>query len=90
MADTPPPKPQIDKFRDLARELETDDDEARFDERLKKLTAAPARQKQCRHCGGSGKVPKATDIVPGPVPPPEEWGVCSACGGSGTATLEQP
>jgi hypothetical protein len=31
---------QIDKFRDLARELETDDDEARFDERLKELAGA--------------------------------------------------
>ncbi len=39
MADQPAPKPQIDKFRDLARELETDDDEAAFDERLKKLAA---------------------------------------------------
>ena len=34
---------QIEKFRALARELETDDDEAAFDERLKKLaTAKPA------------------------------------------------
>ena len=32
-------KPQVDMFRDLARELETDDDEARIDERLKKLAA---------------------------------------------------
>jgi len=36
----PTPKPQIEKFRDLARELETDDDEARFDERLKKMAKA--------------------------------------------------
>ena len=28
---------QVDKFQESARELETDDDEARFDERLKKL-----------------------------------------------------
>lgn len=28
---------QADKFREAARELETDDDEKRFDERLKKL-----------------------------------------------------
>jgi hypothetical protein len=44
----PKPSPvtaQIDKFRDLARQLETDDDEARFDERLKKLVAAPAKPK---------------------------------------------
>lgn len=36
MAD--PPKPsQLDKFRDLARELETDEDESRFEEALKKI-----------------------------------------------------
>ncbi len=28
---------QPDKFKQAARELETDDDEARFDERMKKL-----------------------------------------------------
>lgn len=32
--------PQIDKFRDLARELECDDDEAAFDERLKRIATA--------------------------------------------------
>lgn len=32
---------QADKFRDLARELECDEDEAAFDERLKKLATAP-------------------------------------------------
>ena len=32
------PKPsQIDKFKEAARDLETDNDEARFDERMKKL-----------------------------------------------------
>lgn len=30
-------KPQIDKFKTLARELEADEDEARWDERLKKV-----------------------------------------------------
>lgn len=30
-------KPQIDKFKDAARELECDDDERRFKERLGKL-----------------------------------------------------
>jgi hypothetical protein len=30
------------KFRELARQLETHDDEARFDERLKKLAPKPA------------------------------------------------
>lgn len=31
------PKSQADKFREAAKELETDDDEKRFDERLKKI-----------------------------------------------------
>ncbi len=30
-------KPQLDKFKDAARELECDDDAKRFDERLGKL-----------------------------------------------------
>ncbi len=33
----PEPKSQLDKFKDAARELEADDDEARLDERVKKL-----------------------------------------------------
>jgi hypothetical protein len=32
---------QADKFRELARELECDDDEARFEERFKKVATAP-------------------------------------------------
>ena len=32
---------QVDKFRDLARELEADEDEARFEETVKKLAKAP-------------------------------------------------
>ena len=32
---------QAEKFADLARELECDEDEAAFDERLKKLATAP-------------------------------------------------
>ncbi|WP_349513700.1 hypothetical protein [Erythrobacter sp. NFXS35] len=36
-----PEKPQIDKFKDAARELECDDDEQRFKERLGKLVAKP-------------------------------------------------
>lgn len=31
------PKSQLDKFKEAARQLETDDDEARFDEKLGKL-----------------------------------------------------
>ena len=30
-------KSQIDKFKEAARDLETDDDEARFDDRLRKI-----------------------------------------------------
>jgi len=30
-------KTQLDKFKEAARELETDDDEKRFDERVRKL-----------------------------------------------------
>jgi len=32
---------QIGKFREAARQLETDDDEKRFDERLGKIAKAP-------------------------------------------------
>jgi len=31
------PKTQLDKFKEAARDLEADDDEARFDERLRKI-----------------------------------------------------
>lgn len=31
------PKTQLDKFKELAREVEADEDEARWDERLKKV-----------------------------------------------------
>ena len=30
-------KSQLDRFKEAARQLETDDDEARFEEKLKKL-----------------------------------------------------
>ena len=30
-------KPQIDRFKEAARQLETDDDEERFNERMRKL-----------------------------------------------------
>lgn len=35
------PKPQADKFRDLARQLEADEDEARFEDAVKKIVQAP-------------------------------------------------
>lgn len=43
MADPKDPRPQADKFRDLARELECDEDEAAFDERLRQI--APKERK---------------------------------------------
>ena len=36
-----PNKEQIDKFKDAARELETDDDEDRFNRTLGKLAKSP-------------------------------------------------
>ena len=43
MADPQDTRTQAEKFADLARELECDEDEAAFDERLKKLaTTKPA------------------------------------------------
>lgn len=38
-------KSQVDKFREAARELETDDSEERFDERLKRVAKAPKDDK---------------------------------------------
>lgn len=38
------PRSQADKFRDLARELECDEDEARFDERVQRMVRAPLAQ----------------------------------------------
>lgn len=40
-AKTEPPTPQVEKFRDLARELEADESEEAFDERLRKIATAP-------------------------------------------------
>ena len=40
-SDRPDPRPQADKFRDMARELECDEDEAAFNERLRKIAKAP-------------------------------------------------
>ena len=47
MATKAPPtgKSQIQKFRDLARELETDDDDARFAETVKRLAKTPREAK---------------------------------------------
>ena len=42
------PRTQAEKFADLARELECDEDEEAFDERLKKLATAPKDDKPPR------------------------------------------
>lgn len=34
-------KPQLDKFKELAREAECDEDEARFEETVRKIAPAP-------------------------------------------------
>lgn len=46
MNDRQPPKPQADKFRDLARELGCDEDEAKFDEALKRIANAPPQHRE--------------------------------------------
>lgn len=40
-------KSQVEKFKEVARELESDEDEARWDERLKKVVKAkPIEEKR--------------------------------------------
>ena len=39
-------KSQLDRFKEAARELETDDDEERFNERLKKLVKQKPDEKK--------------------------------------------
>jgi hypothetical protein len=41
-------KRQLDKFKEAARELECDDDETHFKERLSRLTKAPRRDKSSK------------------------------------------
>lgn len=45
MADSSSTKRQIDRFKEAARQLETDDDEERFDEKLKRLAKAKPEPK---------------------------------------------
>ena len=40
------PKPQLDKFRDLARELEADEDADRFEETVRKIAPSPLVDKR--------------------------------------------
>ncbi|KKC27968.1 hypothetical protein [Sphingomonas sp. SRS2] len=42
---TDKPKSQSDKFKELARELEVDEDEARWDERLERVARAKPGKK---------------------------------------------
>jgi len=42
---TDQPKPQADKFRDLARKLECDEDEKQFEETVKRVAKAPPEKK---------------------------------------------
>jgi hypothetical protein len=45
---TEEPKTQSDKFKEAARELEADEDEKRWEERLKKVAKARPDDKQSR------------------------------------------
>jgi hypothetical protein len=45
MSDNSAPRTQAEKFADLARELECDDDEAAFEERLRKLATTKPEPK---------------------------------------------
>lgn len=40
------PKPQSERFKDVARELGADDDEARFNEKLRKLVKPKPEDKK--------------------------------------------
>lgn len=41
MSEKGQPQPQADKFRDLARQLEADEDESAFEETVKKIVQVP-------------------------------------------------
>ena len=43
---TDPKQTQLDKFKEAARELECDDDEKRFDERMKKLVKRKSKDEK--------------------------------------------
>ena len=44
-----PTKDQIDRFKEAARALECDDDDAHFDEKLKKVAKAPKPKDETKH-----------------------------------------
>lgn len=41
MTDSKAEQPQLDKFRDLARQLDCDEDESRFEDQVRKVASAP-------------------------------------------------
>lgn len=41
MADSKAEQPQLDKFQDLARELECDEDEVKFEDQVVRIASAP-------------------------------------------------
>jgi hypothetical protein len=45
MSDEPKKQSQLDKFKEAARKHEADEDEAHWDERLRKLAKTPAGEK---------------------------------------------
>ncbi|MET3835941.1 hypothetical protein ABIB58_001282 [Brevundimonas sp. UYEF29] len=44
MPDNKADESQIDKFRQLARELEADEDEAAFEEKVRRVATAPKKE----------------------------------------------
>jgi hypothetical protein len=49
MTNDSPPKPQADKFRDLARDLECDEDEKAFEETVRKVANPTNTPKKAGH-----------------------------------------
>lgn len=45
---TDKPKPQIDKFKDAARKLKTDESEEHFDEKLRRVAKMPMPNAELR------------------------------------------
>ncbi len=43
-------KTQLDRFKEAAREIETDDDEERFNEKLRKLVKDKPADKKAKPC----------------------------------------
>lgn len=45
---TDDPKPQADKFRELARDLKRDEDEAAFEDKVRKVETTPEREPETK------------------------------------------